>query len=562
MVIFRGKYRKMLCVRAVIVGLFFVGWTNWGQAQDTGTSMKTRIVGLSLFKNGLGFVTREGTLPAGRTNVLMEDLPVPVHGTFWLTPSADDVKINNIFAFEKESLEPTPAITVAELLEANVGKTVELRVGDKDIIRGKILAVPAKRETPPMTPSARRVEYSPLSGDNPSLALIQTEEGIIAVNKQSISQMKIVGETFKTDIERKKKAGALRLDAANPGKGRLLVQYLTKGVTWAPSCAIDITDPKNARVTTKAEIFNEIEDFDGLTVNFITGFPNLQFAEVTDPIALQGDLAAFLNSLANPPQNRGGITGRNSVVSQQMVMSNYIDPYREETVPAYTAAAVAGQTREELFFYEQKGVSLKKGQRGYYPIYSVDVPYEHVYEWKIGDILDESERYRNDDRNTPAKTEEVWHSVKLTNTGKMPWTTAPAMTTQSGQIIGQDLIYYTSPGSKTTVRITQAVDIKADRAEYEVDRKRNAGNFYAYSYDLVELKGLLKATNYKDKDVTLTVVKNLSGEVVSVSPEAKQEKIAKGLRSVNPKVLLTWEVLIKAHEKVELEYQYKVYVRN
>jgi hypothetical protein len=560
MVIFRGKCRKTLCMLAAIAGLFLVGWTAWGQAQDTGTPMKTRIVGLSLFKNGLGFVTREGTLPAGKTNILMEDLPVPVHGTFWLTPSADDVKLNNIIAFEKESSETVPAITVAELLEANVGKTVELRIGDKDLIRGKILAVPAKREAHPATSGARRIEYSGSTGESASLALIQTEEGTIAVNKQSISQIKIIGESFKTEIAQKKKAGTLRLDTVNPGKGRLLVQYLTKGITWAPSCAIDITDPKNARVTTKAEIFNEIEDFDGLTVNFITGFPNLQFSEVTDPIALQGDLAAFLTSLANPPQNRGGIVGRNSVVSNQMIMFN--EAFREEAVPAYTAAAVAGQTREELFFYEQKGISLKKGQRGYYPIYSVDVPYEHVYEWKIGDILDESERYRNDERNAPAKTEEVWHSVKLTNTGKMPWTTAPAMTTQSGQIIGQDLIYYTSPGSKTTVRITQAVDIKADRAEYEVDRKRNAASFYGNSWDLVELKGLLKATNYKDKDVALTVVKNLSGDIVSVSPEAKQEKIAKGLKSINTKVVLTWEIPIKAREKVELEYQYKVYVRN
>jgi hypothetical protein len=555
---FREKRVKTLWVLSAAMGVCFAAWTAWGQAQETGTPMKTRIVGLSLFKNGLGFITREGMLPAGSTGILMEDLPVPVHGTFWLTPSADDVKINNITAIEKEIPETTVAITVAELLEANVGKTVELRIGDKDI-RGKILAVPARREAPPVTTGARRGDYSAFTVENPSLALIQAEEGIIAINRQSVSQIKIIGETFKTDIERKKKTGALKLDAVNPGKGRLLIQYLTKGITWAPSCSIDITDPKNARVTTKAEIFNEIEDFDRLTVNFISGFPNLQFAEVTDPIALQGDLAAFLNSLANPPRNTGGITG-NAVAFNQRVMFN--GSFSEEAVPAYTAAAVAGQTREELFFYEQKGVSLKKGQRGYYPIYSVDVPYDHVYEWKIGDVLDESERYRNDGRNAQAQTEEVWHSVKLTNTGKMPWTTAPAMTTQSGQIIGQDLIYYTSPGGRTTVRITQAVDIKADRAEYEVDRKRNAGNFYGNLWDLVELKGLLKATNYKDKDITLTVVKNLSGEVDSVSPEAKQEKIAKGLKSINTKVMLTWEVPVKAHEKVEIEYRYKVYVRN
>src|SRR5207244_2793900 len=83
-------------------------------------------------------------------------------------------------------------------------------------------------------------------------------------------------------------------------------------------------------------------------------------------------------------------------------------------------------------------------------------------------------RDRGGDPREAEKAEEVWHSVRLQNTGKVPWTTAPALTMQGGQVLGQDLIRYTSPGGKTTVKITQAVDIKAERAEFEVERKRNA----------------------------------------------------------------------------------------
>ena len=46
-----------------------------------------------------------------------------------------------------------------------------------------------------------------------------------------------------------------------------------------------------------------------------------------------------------------------------------------------------------------------------------------------------------DSRNQ--KQEEVWHCIRLENTGKTPWTTAPAETVKDGLIIGQDTLNYT-----------------------------------------------------------------------------------------------------------------------
>ncbi len=192
----------------------------------------------------------------------------------------------------------------------------------------------------------------------------------------------------------------------------------------------------------------------------------------------------------------------------------------------------------------------------------MDAPYDHVYEWKIGDTLDEQERARGGDPREPEKAEEVWHSLRLANTGRVPWTTAPAMTVQGGQVLGQDLLYYTSAGGKTTVKITQAVDIKAERAEVEVERKRNAATFFGQSYALVTVRGQLKVANFKNRDVTLTIAKDVSGELVKTSPEAKVEQVVKGLRKANPHALLSWEVPIKARDRAEVEYTYRVYVRD
>ena len=135
------------------------------------------------------------------------------------------------------------------------------------------------------------------------------------------------------------------------------------------------------------------------------------------------------------------------------------------------------------------------------------------------------------------------------------------MTKQGQQILGQDIIYYTSPGSKTTVKITQAVDVKAEHVEYETARKRNAANFYNRNYDLVDVQGKLTAVNFKNKDIVIAVTKDISGEIVRMNPKADVTQIAKGLKSVNPQQVLLWELPVKARDKIEIEYNYQIYIR-
>ncbi len=566
----RGVVTVRLTNGALLVGVLILG-SCWQMTlavpaaadEFASPALKTRLVSISLFKNGLGFMGREGALPGGQSTVLIEDLPAPALGTFWVYALGNEAAVRDLVAFEAEKVERVEAISVDEILQANVGQTLELRLSDKETIRARVISAFASRPSGVSAFDPARSPYAPyLPPTEPSsLLLLQTGSGTMALNRGSIQQLSSVNAPLKTTIECRKRSVGMRLNSTNPGgKGRLEIQYLAKGITWVPSCAIDITDAKMARVTTKAEIIDDIEDLDDVAVNLVTGFPNLKFADVTDPMVLGGDLAAFLNNLTSPGQ-AGNFRGDRDAMLRQSVMVNGMLA-DQEAFPTYSTAPQEGQTREELFFYEQKGVTLRKGERGYYPLFTTEAPYLHLYEWNIGDALDEQEQYRIPGGGGAEKAEDVWHSIRLTNTGSVPWTTSPAMTMQGGQILGQDLINYTSPGGKTTVRITKAVDIKAERAEFEIERTRNAANFYGYNYDLVEVKGQLKATNFKDKSITLTITKELSGEVTKTLPVAKVEQTARGLKKVNPKSVLTWEVPIKPREKAEIEYTYKVYVRD
>ena len=51
-------------------------------------------------------------------------------------------------------------------------------------------------------------------------------------------------------------------------------------------------------------------------------------------------------------------------------------------------------------------------------------------------------------------------------------------------------------------------------------------------------------------------------KVIETVPEAKDTPTAKGLKQVNPRHVLLWEVELKPGEKQTLSYTYDVYVRN
>jgi hypothetical protein len=144
----------------------------------------------------------------------------------------------------------------------------------------------------------------------------------------------------------------------------------------------------------------------------------------------------------------------------------------------------------------------------------------------------------------------------------MPLTTAAAEFIKEGQFTGQDVCYYTAPGAETTIRINRAMNVLAEQAELEIERKRNAAQFYSWNYDLVKVKGELKVRSRLDKTATLEIVKELSGEVLEKTPAAKDVQTAKGLRQVNPKHVLTWQIELKPGEPMSLSYIYQVYIRN
>ena len=157
---------------------------------------------------------------------------------------------------------------------------------------------------------------------------------------------------------------------------------------------------------------------------------------------------------------------------------------------------------------------------------------------------------------------DVWHALKFKNTSTMPWTTGPATIFKNDEILGQDESRYTAVGADALIKITKALDVRADQSEEEEARERGALKMYSATptHDLVTVKGTLEMQNRKGEAIKVKVTKDITGEVVGSTGDPKLAKTTKGLRDVNTHARLEWTTTIPAGKTITLTYTYKVYV--
>jgi len=524
--------------------------------------MDLKVKKVSLFKNGLGFLTSSGEIPSEEKTIKIGQIPVPSFGTFWISyEKGTSVKS---LVTEMESVEEdSPLQNISALLAVNVGKNVILTLrGEKgETVSGTILRT---METEPAEPrSPYFMDF--LSGQqqhrsyyqNILAVMLKTESGVIALNTNEITLAKFADDDVATTSTITRKRPSLRLELNTPSVGKTVsVSSLAKGMTWLPSYHIDLSDPVNAKFSAKALIMNEIMDIENVSLDLVTGFPNIKFADVLSPLAMNEKLSAFLNSLEKlqTPSRRDGPGG---MMMRQSARYAY-DDYSGPLVPNYSAVK-QGTVSEDLFLYPIEKFSLKKDETACVPLFTAEMPYKHIYVWKIGDYLNEQERYT---QPGPEQQEEIWHSCKLTNTLDMPLTTAAAEFVSEGQFVGQDICYYTAPKSDTTIRINKALNVLAEQAEYEVERERNKTKFYGYHYDLVKVRGELKVKSLLSKPIKIEITKDLSGQMLENPNNAKDVKTAKGLKRVNERHILTWTIDLAPGAEQKLSYLYEVYVRS
>lgn len=541
------------------------------QAPDAGSQpgglpvLRTKPRVVAAFKNGLAFFVREGEVSPENGWAMTEQVPDAALGSFWIGTLSKESEVEEAVGLKQKVLKETEALSLDEILRANKGKDVILFLGEKSI-EGRIKALPDEREAAGDEIPGRN--YDPYSQRSylqttaPSLVVLETKNGDVALSRSLITRIDLPRNS-RTTFTSGVLARNLKFKVRSPEKKvKMTLSYLQKGLSWVPSYLVNIQDPKKARITMKAVIVNDIEDLNDADVYFIVGFPNFLHADILSPLAMRESIQQFIQTLTSGRRYEAYDRNANIMVQQRAV------PYSEEerdTGLDYSYEAMKGlpgSTEEDLFLYNKKGVNLKKGERGYYPIFSDLVEYRHIYEWDVPNTTDVDLRGYSVSQDSARKEREpVWHSIRLVNSTPYPWTTASALTISDWKPLAQDMITYTPRGSKANLKLTVANDIKTDREEEEASRQRDI-RMYQYSYDLVTVKGELVVRNLKDREVTMLIKKTLTGEVTEASHKGRIEKNAEGLKGVNYNSVISWETQVPAGKEEKLTYKYRVYVNH
>jgi hypothetical protein len=554
--------------KIMITITFIITLTVLCQARENPDNTKSSIKQVALFKNGLGFFQSNVVCPDKVDSFSFIPDVAASHGTLWVSYT-EKIKLKNLVSRYTDIEKTRNATSIAEILKANVGRNVKLVIGDEQITGTiKFFAEYPQQPVPePYSsglPNTANQDYRGGWYPQPAqLMTIETEQGEICVNPNSVSRVEFPGGKSENQITEESKVMQLDIHLDKPAKGQpITVSYLAKGITWAPSYIIDITEPEKAGLAAKAVVINEAADLDDITIQLVTGYPNLQFADIASPLAMKENLAQFLQALISGESERGAGRYRHAEVMSQSVAYNVAFDYEVPSVMPSYGTAQSGTVAEDLFFYPLENITLGKNQTGYFPLFTELVPYEHIYKWDIADYINADDRYYYDrNQQDQQKPEEVWHCIRLENIMDLPWTTAPAEIVKSDLILGQDTLRYTPVKGKNDVRITQAVNVKAEQVENETARQRDALQIYGNHYDLITIEGNLSVTNYQDKTVKLEITKILSGEVKTSEPTAEFETLARGLKRMNSTRKLKWTLDLENGQTQQIKYTYDVYVR-
>ena len=557
----------LLCISFVLPGAIF------SAEQPELPQPLPKTVAVAAFKNGLAFVVRQGTVRLQSGTGRITPIPNASLGTLWLAPGESNTSLDEVVAYHYNVATERNLASLAEVLQANVGKTVTVTysMNMKDYT-GNIVGIResdsvAGKPEPMVNPDGAPDAATLAATAKPQFLLLRIDKKLIALPLGSIANAVLPEDTiFHEKVEQQRSALRFKVKGGSD-KTDLTMGYLEHGLGWTPSYLISLNDDKTAQITMQAVVMDDAEDLKDTDVFFVVGVPNFVYANTPSPMSLQQNLLAFMQDAGRrDADNFRRYT--NSIAGQLVISDEERNAFHgDEATFAQTVSELSGGPEEDLFLYTRSGVTLARGERATYNVFSTSVGYEHIYEWEVQDQprVDGYGRViqPNTNPSTPdaAALNSIWHSIRLKNASKFPWTSAPALVISGTKPVSQDTLPYTPKAASSNLRITIATDLRSSHEEREVARQQDIPRRHGNQYDLVTVEGNLKVKNYKSKEVRLSVGKTLRGAVESQSDEGKAVKLGEAIQTDNPISRLTWEVSLKPGEERVLTYRYKLWVR-
>jgi len=519
------------------------------------TVVKSKVDSVGLFKNGLAVVKRSVKID-GNGTYRIENVPTPVHGTFWLESNA---KVETRVTSREIDVPIRPA-NAGDFQNELVGRSVNVYFRDGRIppAQGKVVRI-TKADGDDAWNRNYANNYSRGGGrpaTNRQFMVLQTKNGFSYVNSAMIAYVQTTGS--KATVKKRVPVLLLKVTAA-PKQARIQISYLAKGMAWAPSYRIDISDPKKLTIEQKAVIKNELGVIDNAEIRLISGFPGVHFSNVTSPLSHRTSWSNFFTQL-NRRSSSNAASISNNVLSQQAVAFNSVGPRGSTDL----SAAPAGEG-VDLHFQSIGRRSLAEGDSLALSVGKSSAKYNRIVEWIIPDTRGVYGQYMQAYRlrqQAEKLQDSAWDAIQFKNPLPFPMTTAAAMIVSKGRFNGQNISYFVNTGEKTTLRITKALSIRTRHIENEEKGNRNVIYVGGRRFRDVKVKGELRASNHRREVVTLVIRRRFSGELIESSGNPTSDLLEEGAYSVNKRNELLWKVTLKSGEEKKLTYRYSVLVNH
>ncbi len=495
---------------------------------------------ISAFKNGTAFVVKEIQLAANKGVATLEEIPQATFGTLWFYAPTNTIKSVN--SQTKELSKKNDVSSLETILLANVGKAAKITLKDNKSYEGTIFKM------------------------EKNILVFQTVSGTwFSLNPAQVELLELKSQpNMSYEVKQNKKVIEIELSQAK-AKQSISMMYLQKGISWLPNYAIELKEDNKAKLVLRASLLNDSEDIENANIDFVVGIPNFAYTYLASPLVSSQDMMSFistLNTYSNQPQgNRAYANMRRGDITTQSFANIAVNEDLDDF--DYTPIELEGEQAEDLFFYKAQNISLKKGGRGLYDILVLDTEYEDIYEVNL--TASTAKNYYSSTYATINSSNQVWHSIRLKNDSKLPWTTGTVLLTKQlnkiSKPLSQDKLNYTPVGAKTKIKLTVSPSIVVKDSEKENSRVENKKKRDKVFYDLVTVESKIEVINYHNRDITLNIDRQIVGKPTECNEKWKSDKVFNQYDLMNERYKVEWEIPLKKGESKEITYQYEVYVQ-
>ena len=548
------------------------------------------VVSLALFKNGTAVVTRRVAPPADGSPLLLDGRLAPAHGTFW-TDSAAPLTVRAAtrrVALSPESLperatraetyagreatvwvrvDPALVERIAELTRDGApAATLSLSAPEKDApaatvaLRGTVLP-PKKAERP----EARResfawygwqryssVVYDTPAAKVPDFALRLANGSIARFPESAVAAVSAEGGDS-AEIPVLEISGA---------KGPFQMQYLARGATWAPSYRLALGKDGKANLEMAADIRNEMEDLDDAEIFLVSGFPNVEAAEIPGLLASGNSVARFLDSLARPRDaGRRGGGGRDWTSQMAWTQNIAFDPGRGDA--SESLPQIPGDGSSADIHYRPAGrVTLAAGETLRVPLGSRETLAARLVDWTPGFEYDQWGRRQGDPSDDGRQP---WDAVRFLNPLDAPLTTGPMLASENERPLGQTTVRWTNPGQEASLRITKALTVSGTFEETIPGRVEDypSVDVLGHRCRRIVIEAKLLVSNFRGEPAEIRVHPTIDGEFKEASEAPAQVRTLGGSDSrglLNPRQEIVWDLTLAPGERKSLTYSYTTLV--